>query len=759
MGRGSAAARLAGLGAAALLVLAAGALSSASAGEDGAGGGGAGPAPLPVLDAPARTGFDGNLEEAIAMLRPLAARTAIPEGVRGRANFLLGTLLVRAGRPAEAAAPLDAAAAGDPLLADYALLRLSQARRAAGDPGGASRALARLLASHPASPLTEPAWRDLGRAAAEAGDLTSAEGALREALARAGNTAVRAEVELMLAEVLVRAGRLGEALPLLRDLWLTMPAAREADRAQELLRALPGGPPSFSDDDRFVRAMRLYRAGAYAKAARELFPFASVAGPRGAQARLALGIARFQAREYQEAIRALEPLLGDAAGAGRAEVLFWLARCHGRLGDRGRSLALYEELVAVAPQHGRADEALLFLAAGYIEEGRRDQAADAFKRLMRLHPQSDRFEAALWGRGWLWYREGQYARAASAFRKLAARAAGWRARASYWEGRALEAAGRPGEARRLYGEVTRGYDAYYGRLARARLGNEAQPAAGPLPVLAGSLGGGEAKSAQASPADRGRLAVARTLAALWLADEASEEYAGLVRDHPEDRGLVAEAVAAALRLQRADRAVALAKRVLWPQYVQSGGMPPIPAFWDALYPQGYWNLVADRTAARRLDPYLVLAIIREESAFAPQVVSPAGARGLMQLMPSTASRVAVALRLPPPGGGPAIEEPWYNITLGTAELADLLDEFKGDLVLALAGYNAGPHHVRRWIQERGYPGPEEFVEEIPFDETRAYVKRVLGSYDRYRALYAPSQVPGPKPQVEMGESRTPGQQQ
>jgi len=759
MERGGAAGRRGGLGAAALVALAAGILCAASAGAPAHGAQDvAGSTAEAGLGAAARTAFDGGLEEAIAALRPLAAGTAVPEGVRARANFLLGSLLQRAGRPAEATGPLEAAA-GDPLLADYALARLGAARRAAGDPGGAARALARLLASSPDSPLADPAWRHLGWAAAEAGDVASAEGALREALARARGTAARAEVQLLLAEVLVRAGRPAEAVPLLRDLWLTMPAAREADRAMELLGTLPGAAASFTEDDRFTRAMRLYRGGAYLKAARELVPFASEAGPRGAQARLALGIARFQAREYQGAIQALEPLLGGSPAAGRPEVLFWLARCYGRLGGRARSLALLVELVTVAPQARRADEALLFLAAGYLEDGRRDQAADAFERLMRLHPHSDRFEAALWGRGWLWYREGQYARAAAAFRKLAARAAGWRGQAMYWEARGLEAAGRPAEARRLFGELALGHNAYYGRLARARLGGEGQPAGATLPLATGSPGTAEGKPAAGAPLERGRLAVARALAALWLADEASEEYWTLVQEHPEDRGLVSEAAATFLRLERLDRAVTLAKRFLWPQYVQSGGTPPIPAFWEALYPQGYRGLIGEQAAARRLDPYLVLAVIREESAFARHAASAAGARGLMQLMPYTAARLAGAHRLPAPRGGPDIEEPWYNITLGTAELADLVDEFKGDLALALASYNAGPQHVRRWIQERGYAGPEEFVEEIPFDETRTYVKRVLGSYDRYRQLYAQSQAQGPKPTVDLRGSGTPDERE
>jgi soluble lytic murein transglycosylase len=701
----------------------------------------AAPAPETALGSAARLAFDGNVTDAIAALRPLVDGPATPETVRVRARFLLGVFLLRTGRPAEAGPALEAAVA-NPLLAEYALFRLAQARRAAGDPAGAAQSLARLVGQYPKSPLADAAWRERGRAAAEAGDLASAESALREALARNRGDAAKAELRLLLAEVLLRAGRPSEAISLLRDLWLTIPAAREADRALEILATLPapgpGGasPAAFTEAERFQRAMRLFRGGAYGKAARELTPFAEGGGPNTTQARQALGVSRFFTREYGEAIRTLEPLLKDSARDGRAEALFWVARSHGRLGDRAQFIAWLEELLASAPQHRRADEALFFLANGYIWDRRRDRAGQSLERLLRDYPRSDRFEAALWGRGWLWYQDGQYQQAAAAFQKLAARAPGWWAQATYWKGRAREAAGRKAEARRLYGEVARRHDAYYRSLARARLGGDAPP----TPGLAAA-----AAPAPGPPADQARLAVARALASLWLAEEAGDEYWNLVREHPEDRGLVAEAAGALLRLERIDRAVGIAKRVLWPQYVQSGGTPPIPGFWELLYPRGYWGLVTAEGAARRLDPYLVLALIREESAFAPQALSPAGARGLMQLRPATAARVASAHGLSPPGkDGPALEEPWYNIRLGSAELAALLDEFKGNLVLALAAYNSGPHNVQRWLLERGYLGPEEFVEEIPFDETRNYVKRVLGSYERYRQLHAAGPS-GPEP--------------
>jgi len=106
----------------------------------------------------------------------------------------------------------------------------------------------------------------------------------------------------------------------------------------------------------------------------------------------------------------------------------------------------------------------------------------------------------------------------------------------------------------------------------------------------------------------------------------------------------------------------------------------------------------------------------------------------MQLMPATATRVAAETNFP---SSPDVDTPGPNIALGTRYLAQLLEEFGGDLALTLAAYNAGPHNVRRWLKNHhAIRDSEVFVEEIPYPETQRYVKRVLASYHRYRALYA-----------------------
>jgi soluble lytic murein transglycosylase len=134
-----------------------------------------------------------------------------------------------------------------------------------------------------------------------------------------------------------------------------------------------------------------------------------------------------------------------------------------------------------------------------------------------------------------------------------------------------------------------------------------------------------------------------------------------------------------------------------------------------------------------LDPNFVAAVIREESSYDPRARSGVGAMGLMQLMPDTARLVAQELGRPLAELA-ALWEPPVNITLGSRYLARLNVRFQ-DPLLAIAAYNAGPHRVQRWVAERPRADMEEFVDQIPFDETRAFAKRVYTSWHHYRRLY------------------------
>jgi soluble lytic murein transglycosylase-like protein len=161
-------------------------------------------------------------------------------------------------------------------------------------------------------------------------------------------------------------------------------------------------------------------------------------------------------------------------------------------------------------------------------------------------------------------------------------------------------------------------------------------------------------------------------------------------------------------------------------------------FWTMLYPQAFWPEVNQLAQTRGLDPYLVLSIIRQESAFNPAAISSSGARGLMQLMPTTAQELFTKLKLPQEPAS-RLHDPQLSITLGTHYFAGLMQRYQGNVVLALAGYNAGPARASRWREQWSGVPTDEFIERIPLDETRNYVKLILRNLMMYERLYKESQ--------------------
>ena len=159
------------------------------------------------------------------------------------------------------------------------------------------------------------------------------------------------------------------------------------------------------------------------------------------------------------------------------------------------------------------------------------------------------------------------------------------------------------------------------------------------------------------------------------------------------------------------------------------------SFWEMLYPLG-WRSALEAAAARAtVDPLLVAAVAREESSFHPKARSPVGARGLMQLMPDTARPMARQRGLEFRGGD-VLDDPAANLDMGASYLAGLVRQF-GEPRLAVAAYNAGPGRVRQWLAAGRSDDMEAWVEMVPFDETRGFVKRVMLSWDEYRRLHAP----------------------
>ena len=295
-----------------------------------------------------------------------------------------------------------------------------------------------------------------------------------------------------------------------------------------------------------------------------------------------------------------------------------------------------------------------------------------------------------------------------------------RARAAYWLGRAAEAGKDRAESRKWYQEAAQFFTSFYGQLAMGKLGGGA-PA--PLP---GKPDGAEAKIAAYLDRDVVRAAKLIALSRDRSHFRAFVKHLSKTAATPTEHALAAEI---ALSVQRPDVALKAAKRALRENvYLMTAGWPREPL------PQN----------SRGMEEALLLALMRQESAFDPQAVSWAGARGLMQLMPATARRVARRLNLPF-SRRRLLEDPDYNLAIGTAYLADVVSSFDGSYVLGLAAYNAGPGRVRRWLRRhgdfrKGEIDAVDWIEMIPFDETRNYVQRVIENLQVYRAIFGSRRI-------------------
>ncbi|AVX19889.1 soluble lytic murein transglycosylase [Carboxydocella sporoproducens DSM 16521] len=159
------------------------------------------------------------------------------------------------------------------------------------------------------------------------------------------------------------------------------------------------------------------------------------------------------------------------------------------------------------------------------------------------------------------------------------------------------------------------------------------------------------------------------------------------------------------------------------------------ALWKWLYPFPYQEVIYREAERYHLDPLLVAAVIHTESKFNPRARSEKGAIGLMQLMPETARWAASQLQL-----GSVKEEdllrPELNIKLGCWYINQLAREFNGDMIIVLAAYNGGSGNVRKWLEKEKWSGQHSTIDDIPFPETRAYVKKTLRAYEIYQILYA-----------------------
>jgi peptidoglycan lytic transglycosylase len=648
------------------------------------------------------------------------ASYAVPAQAAAAGAALRAALDAAAGGDLDGARALFAAAAQQhPSIADHARRLEAETLLSAGQPETAVFAAQLGIDAAPDSPIRGRLEGLLGDARLALGDEPAARAAWQSALQREPAGERRVAIRLRLGESFERAGQREAAAREYRKIWIEQPDTPEAERAGERLDALEaaGGAPLRSAHDYRRRADRLF-ALQHSAAALAAYESALGAGPTAADRQHAAerrAHCLFRLRRYSDAADAFAALGSDPVSR------IWHARALARSDRVEESI---EQLEAIGAEGRSANAVWALYLAGLLHEGRDrpERAREHFAVVAAGGGGGTLERAALWRLGWTAYLAGDRGEARTRFARLAEREPDpiERLGARYWAARALEASDPDAAAAELRALGAEFPYSYYGWLANQRAGASGTDGAKPPPLATGTRA--------VAPGERMR---AQILLAAGLREDALAELrrldsrAGGIADRVE----LAQLHAAAGDLHGAERVVVDA----YGEDLARGPAPGQEQLWRLAWPAAYADRVSCPPAGTRVEPGLVWSIMREESGYQPDAISVTGALGLMQIMPATGARMARQVGLAP-FESDSLLDPAVNVRLGSTYLDRLSQRFDGSLPAVIASYNAGEETVAEWLVA-GPGAPDEWVEAIPYSQTRAYVKRVLRSVHVYRALY------------------------
>jgi soluble lytic murein transglycosylase len=697
-----------------------------------------------------RTARTARIKQAFVAsseLRPMAQQLALlrtPEAYQGVSEYAhrhtgeaaaaaylaLGHAYLLDKRFSDAITSLTQARRDGQELADYADFLGAQASHQAGDEAAAEALLKGFNDRYPDSIFVDKAPELEANILLGMGNVAEA----REVLAKAADTPAADRTAFQLAEgqVALALGEQQAANAIFKKLLLAYPLSPEAQTARARLTQagvessltvaeLRSLGDAYYDATRYSEAEEQYRV-----LARE--PELSAADRNGfavAVAACDLKLKRLSPAQVQSL-----PDTNDENGSRRLEMLMELARDRDDAADQQRIIT---EMETRFPRSPWLAEALFSAGNMYMLKRDYARAVEYYGYLAAHFPQSKNAAAAHWRAGWLSYREGQFGEAARIFDEQIKLypSATETVSALYWRGRLYESQDHyPAQAAANYRAILRAYQHYfYAQMARQRLAalGKMEPASAPQldqfqPLPAPKL-------VDNFPVDSPHLAKARLLANAGLNEYIADE----IKADPDSGSWSALAEAQIYaNYGETYRALRALKRAL--PYATTASIDSIPlAYWRILYPQPYWDIIKAESAKNNLNPYLVASLIRQESEFNPSVISYANAYGLMQLLPSVGKALARE-------EGIAhfqtfqLLDPETNIRLGTRYLRQMLDRFGGVQEYALAAYNAGDNRVTDWQSAGPYSGIDEFVESIPFTQTREYVEAILRNVETYKAI-------------------------
>lgn len=672
-------------------------------------------------------------EELIRLLR--RERT----DMGGRGSFLLGHAYLKLEQYRQAVKAFQTALERIPALENYSLLFLARAALGAKDNAVARRALEKLVKKGKRAPEPPFVYEELIRIHREEKRPLSAAKIARRYLLLFPKSYEAPDFLLRRAKALRAARRNKQAALTFRALWRRHPEHPSARRA--LRRSLRIGaalsPPLKKPGprDHYERARLLRKRYHFEKALRGFrdlkrrFPkfYAHANYHKGVVFNEALAL--FSLRQTKQADPALRHAIRHyaAGSARRAEARYFLGRNHLRKGNQPAFEKQAHRLLKETQKGKWAAKTRYLLARVYEDDRNYKKSARYYKKVIAKHPRSPLAPKALFQLAWIRFQSRDYRGAHRGFSRIKTKYPDhWLvSSALYWAAASAERTGERKSALALYRDCARGHrHRYYGQLALRAIGRLARAgdSGASAPPPPGKTG--YRKWMRPPPNSAPVREAAALLASMGFHELAAKEYRRLGAS-PYSRYHAARAFTAA---GQSHRAIYLINESFW-DAVRAGGSDLPREFWEIVYP-----LAVKHKEPGGANPYLVNAVIRAESAFDTRAFSPAGAMGLMQLMPSTGRRLARKHKIRIKSVRDLFD-PKINARLGARHLGALIREFDGALVPAIASYNAGRRPVKRWWEAGRNKPMEIFIEEIPYQETKNYVKRVLGYYHEYKRIY------------------------
>jgi len=550
------------------------------------------------------------------------------------------------------------------------------------------------------------------------------------------------QAELFLArayEAQGTAGKTGDAAAEhYQKIYIEYPLAKEASDAEAALMHYPTLPAAAL----FTRGLKLEAAGDYTRAGKELTELLPrLSGENFDLARVSIGMAAYFDRDSESAYKYLSSFQASAPDA-EAERLYYLLECQRRLNRLDDMNATLQKLGQAYPQSHWRMQALVAVANYDIAHDQPDAAQPLYRTCFESFPKDPQAAMCHWKVAWWTYLHDP-AQAESMLREHLTRYPGsdQTSPALYYLGRIAESKSDWASARAFYDAVSNAYpNYYYAILARERLETSSLVTASASSVTAQFLVTAQIANRQApetfdpTALTRQRMERAHLLDLAGLDDLSEGELRFGAKVDGQPQIIAMELAELATERDAPDQGIRYIKHYA-PGYLSLPLDAAPEKFWRLAFPLPYRKALEEYCRAQMLDPYLMAALIRQESEFNPKAVSRANARGLAQVMPATGRQLSRKLGMR--FRTAMLFTPDTNLKLSTYYLKQLSDDMQGKWEAALASYNAGKTHVTAWLAAANYREPAEFVESIPFNETRAYVQSVLRNAEVYRRLYGP----------------------